>query len=79
MQQQSKTALLSILGCLLLTGVMLSSGRATYVWWTWHQGNHFCATPLSDAVVLWFVAFVLFSCLVGTLRLLAKKEKRGVT
>jgi hypothetical protein len=74
MQQLIKTPLLSTLAFVLLLGLLLSGGRAIYVWWTWHHGNHFCATPLSDGVVLWFVAFVLFSCLVGTLRLLAKKK-----
>jgi hypothetical protein len=74
MRLQTKTTLLSIFALALLAGLLSSVSMATYVWWTWHQGNHFCATPLSGVVELLFVAMVLFLCLVGTLRLLIKKK-----
>jgi predicted lysophospholipase L1 biosynthesis ABC-type transport system permease subunit len=74
MQQRIKTALLSILAFVLLAGLLSSVGMATKVWWTYRHGYHFCSTPSSWLLTLSFVAIVCFLCLVGTLRLLVKKQ-----
>jgi hypothetical protein len=76
-QQQTKTGLLSMLAFVLLACLLAFSGMATYVWWNWQRGNHFCSTPLSWVVLLLLVAIVCLSFIAGTLSMLIKKKNAG--
>ncbi len=74
MRGRATYSLLFVLAILFSVGLVVSAGRASYVWWSWHHGNHFCSTPISGAFELAFVAFLLFSFLILTLRAMAKKK-----
>jgi len=74
MRQQTKITLLSIQAVALLTGLLSCGAMATYVWWTLVRGTRFCGTPRSWVALLSFLAIVLFSSLVGTLRLIIKNK-----